>query len=141
MMGLDLQVPSYSQLQRRSGGLEVEGYAIPKTGRIDIVIDSTGLKVYGEGEWKVRKHGWSKRRTWRKLHLGCDPKTGFVHCHILTDNATDDASQLKPLLGQVETDIAEVCLDGAYDTEDCGDELIGRAIGPIIPQGKCGGVV
>ena len=133
LMNIDLAVPCYSQIQRRSKELEVDGYAIPKTGSIDIVIDSTGLKVFGEGEWKVRKHGWSKRRVWRKLHLGCDPKAGFIHCFTLTDNATDDASQLKPLLDQVEPDIDDACLDGAYDTVDCWDELLDRAINPIIP--------
>lgn len=133
MMGLDLTVPCYSQIQRRSKTVGVEQMAIPKTGGIDIVIDSTGLKVYGEGEWKVRKHGWSKRRTWRKLHLGCDPKTGFIHCFTLTDNATDDASQLPDLLDQVEPKIEDACLDGAYDTVDCWDELIGRSINPVIP--------
>lgn len=133
LMNIDLAVPCYSQIQRRSKELGVDGFAIPKTGSIDIVIDSTGLKVFGEGEWKVRKHGWSKRRTWKKLHLGCDPKTGFIHCFTLTDNATDDASQLKPLLDQVEPDIDDACLDGAYDTVGCWDEFLDRTINPIIP--------
>lgn len=138
LMGLDLEVPCYTQIQRRCRALGIEPFNIPTGGSIDIVIDSTGLKVYGEGEWKVRKHGYSKRRTWRKLHLGCDPKTGFIHCFTLTDNATDDASQLEPLLEQVDNEVDDACLDGAYDTEDCWDELIGRAINPIIPPRKNG---
>ena len=133
LMGLDLEVPSYTQIQRRARILDLAPFEIPSKGAIDIVIDSTGLKVYGEGEWKVRKHGYSKRRTWRKLHLGCDPKTGFIHCHRLTDHSQDDASQIDLLLDQVEEEIEEVCLDGAYDTEDCWDELIYRGIGPVIP--------
>jgi hypothetical protein len=133
LMELTLEVPCYTQIQRRSWALDIEAYNIPSGGHIDIVIDSTGLKVYGEGEWKVRKHGYSKRRTWRKLHLGCDPETGFIHCFTLTDNATDDASQLEPLLDQVDADIEDACLDGAYDTEDCWDDLLDRAIWPIIP--------
>lgn len=133
LMELDLPVPYFTQIQRRSKELGIEDFAIPRSGSIDIVIDSTGLKVYGEGEWKVRKHGYSKRRTWRKLHLGCDPKTGFIHCFTLTDNATDDGSQLKPLLDQVEPSIEDACLDGAYDTVDCWDELIERGTCPIIP--------
>lgn len=136
LMGLDLLVPSYSQLQRRSKTLNVEPYKIPKDGSIVIAVDSTGLKVYGEGEWKVRKHGYSKRRTWRKLHLGCDPKTGFIHCFTLTDNSVDDASQIEPMLEQVEHKVDEACLDGAYDTEDCWDELINRGIKPVIPPRK-----
>lgn len=133
LMELTLKAPCYTQIQRRSRELDVEAYNIPSGGHIDIVIDSTGLKVYGEGEWKVRKHGYSKRRTWRKLHLGCDPETGFIHCFTLTDNATDDASQLEPLLDQVDADMEDACLDGAYDTEDCWDDLLDRAIWPIIP--------
>lgn len=128
-----LDIPSYSQICRRAKQIGIEPFRVPSSGPIVIAIDSTGLKIYGEGEWKVRKHGYSKRRTWRKLHLGCDPKTGFIHCHTLTDNKTDDASQLDELLEQVEPTIDEVCLDGAYDTEHCWDTLIEQSIKPIIP--------
>ena len=134
MMRLDdLDVPSYTQICRRAKHLEIDLGVVKAGEAITVVIDSTGLKIYGEGEWKVRKHGVSKRRTWRKLHLGCDPETGFIHCATLTTNDIDDASQLVPLLDQVEEPIDDVCLDGAYDTEDCWDELIERGITPIIP--------
>lgn len=129
----DLKTPSYSQICRRAASLEIAPYAIPNKGPIVIAIDSTGLKIYGEGEWKVRKHGYSKRRTWRKLHLGVDTQTGFIHCHTMTLNDIDDGSQLESLLDQLDTDIETVCLDGAYDHEDCWDELIERKINPIIP--------
>ena len=62
------------------------------------MVDSTGLKLYGEGEWKTRQHGWTQRRTWRKLHLGIDADTGEVVAQTLTQAATDDASQVKPML-------------------------------------------
>jgi hypothetical protein len=67
------------------------------------VFDSTGLKVYGEGKWKVRKHGISKRRTWRKLHVNVDEKTGLIHAQVLTENGTGDADsqQFPELLEQV----------------------------------------
>lgn len=129
----DLDVPCYTQLCRRAATLDVATYQVPQNGPIVITIDSTGLKIFGEGEWKVRKHGYSKRRTWRKLHLGVDPKTGFIHCHILTLNHVDDGSQLQQLLDQVEADITDACLDGAYDHEDCWDDLIRKNINPIIP--------
>lgn len=129
-----LSIPSYTQLCRRSKSLEIDALALPKGGGpITLAFDSTGLKVYGEGEWKVRKHGWSKRRTWRKLHLGCDPDTGYIHCVSLTDNSADDGSQLEPMLDQVEADVEEGYLDGAYDTESCWDELVSRSINPVIP--------
>jgi DDE family transposase len=129
----DLSVPSYTQICRRAATLDVAPYRVPQSGPIVIAIDSTGLKVYGEGEWKVRKHGYSKRRTWRKLHLGTDPATGFIHCHTLTLNNVDDGSQLEDLLDQVEAEVSDGCLDGAYDHEDCWDILIERNINPIIP--------
>ncbi len=128
-----LDVPSYTQLCRRAATLQVEPYQIPQKGSIVIAIDSTGLKIYGEGEWKVRKHGYSKRRTWRKLHLGVDPKTGFIHCHTLTLNDVDDGSQLEDMLDQVEIEVTDACLDGAYDHEGCWDNLIQKHINPIIP--------
>jgi len=129
----DLSVPSYSQICRRAATLDVASYRIPKSGPIVIAIDSTGLKVYGEGEWKVRKHGYSKRRTWRKLHLGVDAETGFIHCHTMTLNDVDDGSQLEDLLDQIEAEVSDGCLDGAYDHEACWDILIERNINPIIP--------
>ena len=81
LMGLALAVPDYSTLSRRQGALAV---VLPKKqpdsldSPMHLVVDSTGLKVYGEGEWKVRQHGWTKRRTWRKLHVGVNEATGEV---------------------------------------------------------------
>ena len=66
-----------------------------------LVVDSTGLKVYGEGEWKVRQHGWSKRRTWRTWHLGVDEATGEIVAQTLTTNRQDDAGPVEPLLDQI----------------------------------------
>jgi Transposase DDE domain len=65
-------VPDHSTLSRRVGKLEVALPVVPKEGARHVVVDSTGVKVYGEGEWKTRQHGVSKQRTWRKLHLGVD---------------------------------------------------------------------
>ena len=83
-----------------------------------LVVDSTGLKVYGEGEWKIRKHGWSKRRTWRKLHLSVDADTNMVLCHELTENGKGDGDSqvFQELLDQVEGTISQVSGDWAYDT-------------------------
>jgi len=131
-----IDVPSYSQINRRAKTLKIKAYKVPKSGPVTIAIDSTGLKIYGEGEWKVRKHGYSKRRTWRKLHLGVDPQTGFIHCQCLTLNDVDDGSQMLGLIEQVEQEIEEVYLDGAYDHEHCWDELIELGIEPVIPPRK-----
>jgi hypothetical protein len=78
LMGLDLPIPDYSTVSRRVGHLSVQLPVIPKAGARHVVVDSTGVNVYGEGEWKTRQHGVSKRRTWRKLHLGVDEATGKI---------------------------------------------------------------
>jgi hypothetical protein len=139
LMGVDLQVPSYTQICRRQAGLKVPlgvSERLKKGEAIHLVVDSSGLKVYGECEWKVRKHGWSKRRTWRKIHLGVDENTGEITAQVLTDNKTDDAAVLADLV--VDTfnegiDINKVGTDGAYDHYDCWDMLMGVEIEPIIP--------
>jgi hypothetical protein len=82
---------------------------------LNIVLDSTGLKLYGEGEWKVRKHGYSKRRTWRKLHLGGNPDTGEVLAVMLTENSISDDAVVKEILNQIEETLLSCASDGAYD--------------------------
>jgi len=138
LMGLGLKIPSYTQICRRAEGLEID-FEVPKTSNpIYIVVDSTGLKVYGEGEWKTRKHGISKRRTWRKLHLGVDEKTGFIHASVLTENGKGDgdAQQVDKMLEQVKCPIDKFSGDGAYDTFDIWDLLKEKEIEGIIPPQK-----
>jgi len=136
IMELDLQVPSYTQVCRRAKHLDIDAYKVPNRGELTLAIDSTGLKVFGEGEWKVRKHGYSKRRTWRKLHLGVDPSTGHIHCSIMTENDIDDGSQLEPLLEQVDQKVEVLMADGAYDHKKCWDLLEQGQIWGIIPPRK-----
>jgi hypothetical protein len=81
---------------------------------VHLVIDSTGLKLFGQGEWDEEKHGRA-RRAWRKLHIVVDAGTGEIAASVLTDNATDDAGQVPALLGQAEGEIASVMADGAHD--------------------------
>lgn len=134
LLGIEeLKVPSYTQINRRAATLGIEPFNIPPSGSLHIAIDSTGVKIHGEGEWKVRKHGYSKRRTWRKLHLGVDPKTGFIYAHTLTENNVDDGSQLEPLVDQIEEQLDEASGDGAYDMEKCWDYLEENDIIGIIP--------
>lgn len=138
LMGFDVVVPSYSQISRRAVNLSVD-LNLPKSNMpIFLVIDSTGLKVYGEGEWKTRKHGISKRRTWRKLHLGVDEKTGLIHAQVLTENGKGDgdAQQVKGLLEQVKTTVDKFSGDGAYDTFEIWTLLKKLNIEGIIPPQK-----
>jgi hypothetical protein len=91
IMAIGFPVPCYTQISRRS---KMRGQGLKKLSRrkiTDLVIDSTGLKVYGEGEWKVRQHGYSKRRTWRKLHLAICPSTKEIIFEMLTENSVADA--------------------------------------------------
>ena len=135
LMGIDVAMPCYTQICRRAADLEVD-IEVPKSKvPIYIVIDSTGLKVYGEGEWKTRKHGISKRRTWRKLHLGIDEKTGLIHAQVLTENGKGDgdAQQVEDMLKQVKSPIDKFSGDGAYDTYEIWELLKEMEIEGIIP--------
>jgi len=114
MLKIALVVPDHSTLSRRGKKLKVN---LPKKSnqRLNIVMDSTGLKIYGEGEWKVRQHGVSKRRTWRKLHLGADPENGEIQAALLTENSVSDDEAVADLLAQIELEIIKFAADGAYD--------------------------
>ena len=122
MLGVSLTVPDHTTLSRRGKGLKV---ALPKkiSGHVDIVMDSTGLKIYGEGEWKVRTHGKSKRRTWRKLHIGTDPDSGEIQAVALTENSVSDADMVEPLLNQIDQPIDRFAGDGSYDKRKVYDSL------------------
>ena len=122
MMGIDLPVPDHSTLSKRGKTLKVK-LAKKAHGSLNLVLDSTGLKVYGEGEWKVRKHGYSKRRTWRKLHLGADPENGEIQAVRLTENSVSDDATVKELLEQIEQRLLACAADGAYDKRKVYDAL------------------
>jgi hypothetical protein len=116
LLGVVLPIPDYSTLNRRAKTLKVN-LPTSEKGPIHMVLDSTGLKVYGEGEWKVRQHGYSKRRTWRKLHLGVDEATGEIEAELLTEAGVDDAEAAAGLLKQTQAKIEQLSGDGAYDKE------------------------
>lgn len=115
-MGLDLPVPSYSQISRRSKSLhkKVNQLTQGKEAR-HVIFDSTGLKVHGEGEWKVKVHGKSKRRTWRKFHIGLDAQTQDIICCELTGNDKGDAEMAEQMLGKLPCKVKSARGDGAYD--------------------------
>lgn len=84
-----------------------------------LVIDATGLKVYGEGEWKVRKHGKEKRRVWRKLHLAVDAATHAIVAAEVSLETVADNEVYPSLLNPLRRKIEQVSADGAYDTKSC----------------------
>ncbi len=131
LSGICLPVPSYTQFNRRTKRINVK--LSSSNENVHIVFDSTGLKVYGEGEWKVRKHGWSKHRTWRKMHLAMNAETQKIEAVTMTGNDADDGSQVKPLLDAIEGSIISARGDGGYDKKKVRQELVDRGIKQIIP--------
>ena len=133
LMQVDVAIPDFTSLAKRAAKLEIALAVADRTGPIDIVVDSTGLKVFGEGEWKTRKHGVSKRRTWRKLHLAVNPETQAIEAEVLTDNSGHDADQVDELLEQIESPIGSFSGDGAYDQWKVYGALAEQEIQAIIP--------
>ena len=131
LMQVSLPSPHYSTLSRRARSLKLS-LASPK--RIKhLVIDSTGLKVYGEGEWQVRTHGKGKRRTWLKLHLSMDASTHWITASSLTDKDLLDRNAMAGLLEQTAAEVERVCADGAYDFEQCYRAIKKREAVALIP--------
>ena len=130
-----LPVPNYTTLSRRAQTLKVVLPMQRPDAPLHLVIDSTGLKVYGEGEWKVRKHGYSKRRTWRKVHLAMNANTGQICAALMTHQDEGDGEVLPELLDQIPADVLIDTIggDGAYDTRPCHAQIAARGAIPSIP--------
>ncbi|MEO1459434.1 MAG: IS5 family transposase [Pseudomonadota bacterium] len=114
LMTLELAVPDHTTLARRRRTVAIEMNAPGRTGPVDLVLDSTGLKFHGPGEWDRLRHG-ETRRAWRKLHLAVDARTGEILAHVLTDSDTSDAAMAGPLVSGAGGRIRTVIADGAYD--------------------------
>ena len=124
-MGLDLEAPDHTTLSRRNQSVEVPPLTRVHGGPICLIVDSTGLKILGSGEWNVHKYKASrKRRVWRKLHVGVDDD-GFIVAAKLTKSSEDDPSTVPCLLEQIDSRIRRFTADGAYDTRSVY-ELIGE---------------
>ena len=126
-IGVDALTPDFSTISIRAGTLPITIRVRPiRSEPLHVVIDSTGVKVYGEGEWKVRQHGWSKRRTWRKLHIGVDDATGDILLGEVTGNDAADCEIFTPLVDQLpkEQNLEQVSADGAYDRRICYETLV-----------------
>jgi IS5 family transposase len=136
LMGVKLPVPDHTTVSRRMGKLNISLPLEEGTQARHVVVDSTGIKVYGEGEWKVRQHGISKRRTWRKLHVGVDERTGEIVAVVVSTNNVGDAEVLPDLLEQIDDDIEQVSADGAYDTQGSYRDITQRGAKPVIVPRK-----
>jgi hypothetical protein len=127
-----LPIPNYTTLSCRSKTLSMP-LPVERREARHVVIDSSGLKIYGEGEWKVRQHGWSKRRTWRKIHLGIDETTQEVVACVVTEHHIADCEALPQLLEQIIDPLTQVSADGSYDTADVYGAILDRGATPVIP--------
>jgi len=139
LMGLSLKTPDHTTLSRRNRDVEIPRLAGGHDGPLHLVIDSTGLKIFGDGEWQADKHKASnKRRSWRKLHLGIDGD-GYIIAAALTDRVVDDASVGISILEQIRAAIDQFTADGAYDTRPMYEALAasgGANIKIVIPPKK-----
>jgi hypothetical protein len=131
----DIKIPCYSQIQRRSSKVDHQ-IKIRNTEKqaLQVVIDSTGLKVYGEGEWKVRKHGWGKRRTWRKIHMVSDGNDLEILSVVVTGNDVDDSTGGIEAINKIDESIHKLIGDGAYDKVNFRNNLPGNIEQIIPPQ-------
>ncbi len=122
---LGLAVPDHTTLSRRAESLDV---VCPRScsGPVHLLVDSTGLKLCGSGEWLLEKHGTRTRRSWRKLHIAVDADTGQIAAAALTTSDVDDASQIGALLNQVDGPVASFTADGAYDQDGVYGEVVAR---------------
>ena len=141
LMGLDIRVPDYSTLSRRANGLSI-AQVMRQAGSVPVhlVVGSTGLKIFGEGEWLAQKHKIKGiRRCWRKLHLGLDLHSGAIVCANLTDDDVGDTTALPGLLDQLDAPLTGFLADGAYDgasTRDLLRERYGETLDVVIPPPK-----
>ncbi|AOX16624.1 transposase [Kozakia baliensis] len=138
LAGLAWSVPDFSTLSRRQEVLTVDIAYRGSNGPLPLLIDSTGIKVEGEGEWHRRKHGGSKRRLWRKLPIGIDAGSLEIRAVEMTGNEIGDAPVLPALLEQIpeDEDIASVTADGAYDTRRSHETIASRSAQAVIPPRK-----
>lgn len=148
LMDAEVAIPDFTSLAKRAAKLGVSLDLPAKPGPIDVVIDSTGLKVFGAGEWRSEAYRTPKRRTWRKLHLSINAATQEIVAEVLTSKSSDDADQVPELLDQVTSPVSKMYGDGAYDKWKLYDVLERAEIAPVIPprrgasirkHGNCGG--
>ncbi|WP_454019710.1 IS5 family transposase [Azospirillum sp. Marseille-Q6669] len=115
LLGIALPVPDHSTMARRARTVTLPSKARPTGGALHLLVDSTGVKLCGPGEWLIEKHGTRRRRSWRKLHIGMDAASGRIVAATLTGREVDDAAQVGPLLDQITDPVASFTGDGAYD--------------------------
>ena len=138
LIDLGRAVPNFGTLSRRQKRLKVNIPWRASQGPLHLLIDSTAIKIEGDGEWNARKHGGTKRRVWRKIHIGIDEQTLEIRAAAFTTSDVGDAPMLPELIDQIPADqeIASVTADAAFDTRKCHDAIAARGAAAIIPPRK-----
>jgi Transposase DDE domain len=126
VLDVGIRIPDHTTVSRRGGGLTILPSRIRRDEPLHLLVDSTGLKIYGEGEWLDQQHGVRARRRWRKLHLGVDADTHDIVVSELTPDDVGDVSEVPELLDQVDGGIASMTADGAYDSASVYDSVAER---------------
>ena len=126
LLGVEIRIPDHTTLSRRGGGLTILPKRVARAEPVHLLVDSTGVKIYGEGEWLDQKHGARSRRRWRKLHLAVDADTHEIAAAELTPDDVGDLTVLPDLLDQIEDPVASVIADGAYDAQTAYDAVTAR---------------
>jgi hypothetical protein len=138
VLGREARLPDYSTVCVRAAKVEAALNVIGRGEKVHLVVDTTGLKIYGEGEWKVRRHGARKRRTWRKLHLGIDEAAQDIIAVDLTENSTGDQEHLPALLDKAPRNmrLKQVSADGVHDSHACYEDVHARGAKFVTPPRK-----
>lgn len=135
MMHLTLPVPHFTRICKRSKKLSFP--KLPKGKKItDVVIDGSGIKIYGEGEWKIEQHGRDRKKKWKKIHVAIDPDSQEVILSDVTDKNIHDSKMLPLFLEKIPGRLGKVFGDGAYDTRACYEAIEKRGGIPMIPPRK-----
>lgn len=138
LMKLSHRLPTFSLVAKRAGKLTPLALTSKKSSVV--VVDASGVKVVGEGEWKVKIHEKSSRRKWVRVHVGIDTATGEIVAQKTTDSNVHDGTMLRELLGQVSGELEKVLADGAYDGRDCQEAILERQAKALVPPPKNGRV-
>jgi len=137
LMKADIGIPDFSSIAKRSGKLPrlVLNKALEPGSQV--IIDSTGLKVFGKDEWHQQKHNVSPKRTWRKLHLAVDEHHQWIAVELTTPEV-GDPSAVPDLLEQIDTDFEQVIADGAYDGDPVTQAVLEKQpeVQVVIPPHK-----
>jgi len=133
LLQLPISAPTYSTLSRRQGSLVIPKCQGENTKPVHLVVDATGIKIYGEGEWKMRQHGKEKRRTWRKLHIAVNEANHDIVMAVVTEANVHDSEAFPLLLESNQLDVSQTTGDGAYDTHECYEAAIKIGAKPCFP--------